>query len=185
MTVKGFLTWYLVTVTIATASGAAMWQGIQSRKHLGTAAVVATSAPETPTPRVADARQTQLAESQVPATLPEPSLHQSGSAAALLPQLRAPMQSDNTARPGGGATQPWTGLRPRPARKVATRSPAHRYPQTVVAHGADVYAAHGPGSYEPAYPPSVPPRWQMRRYAYYYPYYGYYPRYPYYYYSAD
>lgn len=187
MTVRGFLAWYLTTVALVTASGAAMWHGIQSRKHLETAAAVASQPPATPPPsqQVADFKQTELAASQDQAAPPKLRTLQSSSAALSLPPLRVPVQPDSSKQASGSATQPWiAGPKPRPSSKVVARAPTHRYPRTVVAQRAYGYTYYGPGSYVIAYPPSVAP-WQMRRLAYRYPPYGYYARYPYYYYFAD
>ena len=183
MTVRGFLAWYLATVALVSASGAGAWHGIQSRRHLDTAAVVPPPASETspPSPQLADARPMQLtASNQVEVTPPKVHPPRSNAAPLPLPPLPVPMQSHSATQTASGATQPWiAGIRPRPARKVVARASTHRYPQTVIAQRADVYPHSGPGAYERAYPPAP---WQVPRYAYYYPPYGYYPRYSYYYY---
>src|SRR4029077_7273794 len=65
MTVRGFLAWYLATVALVSASGVGAWHGIQSRRHLDTAAVVPLPASETspPSQQIADARPMQLTAS--------------------------------------------------------------------------------------------------------------------------
>ena len=188
MTVRGFLAWYLAAVALVSASGAGAWHGIQSRRHLDAAAVVPPPASETspPSPQLADAKPMQLTPSdQVEVTPPKLHPPQSNAAPLPLPPLHVPMQSDRATQTASGATRPWiAGLRPRSARKVASRASTHRYPQTVVAQRTDVYPYYGTGSYVLAYPTGVAP-WPVRRYAYYYPSYGYYPRYSYYYYLAN
>jgi hypothetical protein len=184
MTVRGFLTWYLMTVAVVTASGASMWYGIQIRKNADTAAVAASpSEASPPSQQVADLQQTLPATSQGEAAPPE--LHPPQSSTATLPQLHVPRQTGGARLAVNGATQPWiAGRKSQPVQEVAPQAPTHRYPRIVVARGTGVHTDNESGSYVIAYPPAMP-LWRMRRYAYYYPPYGYYPRYPYYYYSAD
>ena len=188
MTVRGFLGWYLATVALVIASGAGVWHGIQSRRHLDAATIVLPSALEasSPSPQVGDAKPMQLTASDLvepPPPKPHPPL--SNAAPLPLPPLHVPRQSDGATQTASSATQPWiASLRPRPTRKVVAHTSTHRYPQTVIARRADVYPYYGPGPYAPAYPTGVAP-WQVRHYAYYYPPYGYYPRYRYYYYPTD
>jgi hypothetical protein len=184
MTVRGFLTWYLTTVAIMTASGAGMWYGIQLRKNSETAAfVVPPVETSPPSQQTAEVQQTLPTTPQDQAALPR--LRPSQSNAAALPPLHVPMQSDNQRQAASSSTQPWIArLNPQHARKVAARAPTYRSPRTVVARGEDAYTYYSSRSYATAYPPAMAP-WRMQRYGYYYPPYGYYRRYPYYYYSAD
>ena len=187
MTVRGFLAWYLTTVVLVSASGAGAWHGIQSRRHINTAAVLPPPAMETSSssPQVANAEPMQLTESgQFEVTPPKVHPPQSNAAPLPLPPLLVPMQSHSaTQTASAGATPPWiASIRPRRPRKVAASASTHRYPRTVIVQRADIYPYRGPGSYVPAYPPAP---WQVSRYAYYYPPYGYFPRHGYYYYPAN
>jgi hypothetical protein len=186
MTIRGFLGWYLTIVALVCASGAGAWHGIQSHRHLETAAVVPAVPSETspPSPQVADAEPMRLAAAPDQIEVTQPTVRPQSNAAPLpLPPLHAPMPIHSATQTAPVATPPWiAGPRPRAARKVATRGSTHRYPQTVVARRPDVYPYDALGSYAGAYPPAP---WRVSHYAYYYPPYGYYPRYSYYYYPPD
>ncbi len=181
MTVRGFLAWYLSTVTLVSALGASAWLGIQSRGHMDTVAVVPPPALETspPSPHLADVKQMQLtASDQAEVT----HLPQSNGAPLPLTPLNVPIQSESSMRTASSPIRPWiASIRQRPARKDAARASIHRYSRTVVAQRADPNPYYGPRSYVIAYPP-VP--WQVSRYVYSYPPNGYYQRYGYYYYPA-
>ena len=183
MTVRGFLAWYLGTVAMVSASGAVMWHGIQSRRHVDTATVMAPQPPATPAPpqAVAEAGPQQPVAAPSQPALPKLQAHQSPSAALPVPPLRPTPPADHTTRVASRATQPWSyAASPRPAAKAAARAPRYQPPPPMPAQAEQANPGYGPGPYVVAYPPAEVAPWQMPPYAYryYYPYRRYYVRYP-------
>lgn len=179
MTIRGFLAWYLTTVAMVGVSGAALWQGIQTRKQMESIVAVA---PQAPAPVLAEVESRPPVTAPAPAALPTPRPQQSSAATALpAPPLRPAPPAGRGARVASSALSRSTSAqKPRPAARTVARAPSYRYPPAVAAQGAGAYPGYGPGSYVVAAPPVVVAPWQTRRYSYYYPYYGYYVRYPYY-----
>jgi hypothetical protein len=175
MTVRGFLAWYLTTVAMIGASGAAMWHGIESRKQLERIALIVPHA--SPAPAASQsAAETPLPPAQNQSSPPKPRV----AATSPLPALRA-APVDHTSRVASVALRPGVvAARPRPATRVTVHPPRYRYPPAGVAQEPAPYPSYPPESYVVAYPPVAVAPWQMRGYPYTYPYYRHYARYPYY-----
>ena len=104
MTVRGFLAWYLGTVTTVSALGAVMWHDIQSRKRVDTAAVVAPSIPPASIANVADVPPRSPAAEPIQATPPRLTSHQSQTASLPVPPLPVAPPSAHAIRVASGAT---------------------------------------------------------------------------------
>ena len=160
MSVRGFLTWYLVAVVFVGAAGASLVQGVKWQRAQRSVAAAQSPAPEPAAPRQ------DVAEADLPKVAPPP-----------LPALRPPVRREPV-MPRAEKPTPKRTVVARAAPRPALRRPT---PQTMARHAAP-YTADPRGPYatpwqaEAPYPQPTPPG----PYAYYaYRAYGpYVPSYP-------
>jgi len=171
MTVRGFLAWYLGSVTMASALGAVMWHDIHVRRHVDAAAVIAPAMMPAQMATVTDVPPAIAPTDPPLPTPPLPTPPKAGSAgprAALTP-VSPPRTAQSPSHPTRVASNT---AKARPVIKTARRVPSYQRP------GLPDWEAY-PG-YASAYPQAVFAPWQMQPYPGYYAYRRYYARYPYY-----
>ena len=166
MTVRGFLAWYLGSVTMASALGAVMWHDIQVRKHVDTAAVLAPAIMPAQIATVAEVPPRIAAVEPAQATPPNKA-GSAGSRTASTPV--SPPRAISS--PGHSTRVAGNTAKARPVIRTARRAPSYQ-------RGLPDWESY-PG-YASAYPQAVVAPWQMQPYPGYYPYPRYYARYPYY-----
>jgi hypothetical protein len=171
MTVRGFLAWYLGSVTMASALGAVMWYDIHVRRHVDSVAVIAPAIMQA---QVATANDVPPAIAAVEATQATPNKAVSAGPRTVSTPVSPPRVTPSA---GHAARVAGNTAKARPVIRTARRAPSYHRPG-LPAPGLRDWEAY-PG-YASAYPQAVFAPWQMQPYAGYYAYRRYYPSYPYY-----